>query len=167
MGMLIVLAALLGAPPGTTLDESMPVVSKDENHFSQRFARGKETLRVDVWRRPFRRERHHLKLSGDQVETVDGRSPLGTDGGPPEALRTEIARVRVGWGGTTVEVPKELFQDCFNGSLSTGVMVKPSDDFASVMIRLSGGDGAGAYEAYLIASRDGFSTRFLAEEGGL
>src|SRR5947207_43560 len=136
-------AVLLGVLPAVTLKESAPVVSKDENHFSQRFSRGKQTLRVDVSRRRFRRERHQLKLVGDQLATVDGRTPLGTDGGPPETLKTEIAKVSVVWGDTTVEVPKELFQDCFNGSFSGGVIVKPSDDFGSVMIVLSGGDGAG------------------------
>jgi hypothetical protein len=167
MEMVIAFAVLLGVLPASVVEESNPVISKDENQFRQEFSRGKDTLRIDVWRRPFRRERHRLKLTGGQVDTIDGRIPLGTDGGPPEALRTEIARVRVVWGGTTVEVPKELFRDCFNGSLSGGVMVKPSDDFGSVMIRLAGGDGGGAYEAYLIVSRGGFSTRFLATEGGL
>lgn len=93
MGVVIAFAVLLGVLPPVSVKESAPVVSKDENHFSQRFSRGKETLRVDVWRRPFRRERHQLKLDAGQLGTVDGRLPLGTDGGPPESLRTEIAKV--------------------------------------------------------------------------
>ena len=167
MGMVITLAVLIGMLPGIDVKESNPAISKDESHFSQKLSLRKETTRIDVWRRPFQRNRHHIKLSGDQVETVDGQIPLGTDGGPVEALKTEIARVRVVWGDTTVEVRKELFQDCFNGSLSGGVMVKPSEDFRSVMIRLGGGDGAGAYDVYLVVSRDGFSARFVAGEGGL
>jgi hypothetical protein len=166
MGMVVTLVALLGVLPWVDIKESNPVISKDESHFSQRFSLGKETLRIDIWRRPFQRDRHRIKLDGDQVEAVDGQIPLGRDGGPVEGLKTEIARVRVVWGGATVEVKKELFQDCFNGNLS-GVTVRPSEDLRSVMIRLGGGDGAGAYDVYLIVSRDGFSTRFVAGEGGL
>lgn len=167
MGTVITFAALLGLLPGIDIKEAAPVISKDESHFSQKFSLGKDTIRIDISRRRLQRDRHRIRLRGDQVETVDGQTPLGTDGGPVEALKTGISRVRVVWGDATVEVRKELFQDCFNGSLSEGVIVKPSEDLQSVMIRLAGGDGAGAYEVYVIVSHDGFSTRFVADEGGL
>jgi len=165
VGSLIACLALLSVATMPTM-ASDPVISKDGNHFSQRFSRGKETLRVEVRRKAFRASAHHLKLLVGGVEKVDGHSPLGTDAGPPEALKTEVSEVRVTWDGVNVDVKRDLFQDCFNANLQ-GMKVVPSQDFGSVLVVLTGGDGAGAYEAYVVVSRDGFSTRFLADEGGL
>jgi len=164
MRVLITLVTLLGLLPTTS---SVPRVSKDGNHFGRKFSRGKEAIRVDIWRRTFRRGNHRIKLDHGQVMQVDGHPTMGDDGGPLEALKTEISRVRVAWNGTTVELQEDLYKDCLNANLAEGVTVKPSEDFRSVLIVLSGGDGAGAYEAYLVVSRDGFATRFLAGEGGL
>ncbi len=164
MNAVIAFVALLVAGPGNT-KASEPVLSKDENHLSQGFVRGKETIRVDVWRRPFRKANHRIKVVRG-VEEVDGHVPLGADG-VLEALTTEISRVRVDWGGTTMDLSRELFQDCFNAPLKEGgIRVTPSDDFRAVLIIISGGDGAGAYEAHVVVSRDGFTTRFVAGEGG-
>ena len=163
MNSAIALVVLFGVGPAYT-KASEPTLSKDESHFSQRFARGKETIRVDVWSRPFRREKHRIKMI-DGTEEIDGHVPMGADGNL-EALTTEISRVRVDWSGTTTELSKELFQDCFNASLKEGgARIVTSDDFRSVLIIISGGDGAGAYEARLIVSREGFTARFVTEEG--
>jgi len=147
MSALIVIVALAGVVP-TYTKTSDPVLSKDESHFSQRFSRGKETIRVDIWRKSFRAANHRIKEDRGLV-TVDGRVPLGTDGFVPEAITTEISRVRIGWGATTMDLSRELFQDCFNASME-GIRVAPSEDFRSVLVMISGGDGAGAYQAHVI-----------------
>jgi hypothetical protein len=165
MGALIASIALLGVAMTTTAT-SEPVISKDGNHFSQKVSRGKETIRVDVGRRPFHASEHQLKMVGGGVEKVDGHSPLGTDASPPQDFKTEVSELRVSWDGVTVALRRELFQNCFNANLAS-IKVAPSEDFGSVMIVLSGGDGAGAYDAYVVVSRNGFATRFLADEGGL
>ena len=163
MRTLVALFALIGAVP-TYIRSSDPVISADGSRFSRKFSRGKEAIRIDVRRRPFRVGDHRIKEVHGDV-TVDGRIPLGTDG-VLEGLKTEIAQIRIGWGATIVELNKELFQDCFNANMES-VRAAPSEDFRSVLVTISGGDGAGAYEVYVIVSRDGFATRFVAGEGGL
>jgi hypothetical protein len=163
MRTLVALFALLGAVP-TYTKSSDPVVSADGSHFSRKFSRGKEAIRVDVRRRPFRAGDHRIKEVHGDV-TVDGKVPLGTDG-VLEGLKTEISQIRIRWGATIAELNKELFQDCFNANMES-VNAAASEDFHSVLITISGGDGAGAYEVYVIVSRDGFTTRFVAGEGGL
>ena len=101
----LALLALAGAPAAA----AAPAISKDGNHFSQKVSRGKETIRVDVRLKPFQASGHQLKLIDGAVEKVDGHSPLGTDAGAPEALKTEVSALRVTWDGVTADVRKDLF----------------------------------------------------------
>lgn len=155
-------ATVFGADPIRT-DEA--VVSEDRNRFSQRFSLGKDVVVVEVRAQPFKKAKHRLTLDETGgVRKVDGRRVLGTDAGPPEHLKSELTTVAVVWNGTRRSIDKRLFADCFNTS-AIPARVLVSDDFQSVMITLSGGDGAGYYEVTWTASSDGLVRRFLAQAG--
>jgi hypothetical protein len=68
----------------------------------------------------------------------------------------------VSWTGTRHRVDRRFFADCFNSS-AVPSRVLASDDLKAVMITLSGGDGAGAYEVTPIVSDDG-SVRRCADD---
>lgn len=156
-------ASVLAAEP-TFGDEA--VVSDDGNHFSQRFSRGKDVIVVDVRGQRFDQTKHKLTTDDSGgVRKVDGRRVLGTDAGPPESLKLELASVQVSWNGTTHRLPKRFYADCFNAPATPRILV--SDGFRSVMISISGGDGAGAYSVTWTVSQTGVVTRFLAEIGNL
>jgi hypothetical protein len=155
-------ATVFAADPIRT-DEA--VVSEDRNRFSQRFALGKGVVVVEIRTQPFKRTTHRLTLDeSGGVRKVDGRRALGTDAGPPEYLKSEITSIAVVWNGTRRPIDRRFFADCFNTS-AIPARVLVSDDFQSVMITLSGGDGAGHYEVTWTASSDGLVRRFLAQAG--
>lgn len=141
------------------------VASDDGKQFSQRFSLGKKFVVVEIRGRAFDRNKHKLTLDdAGGVRRVDGHRALGTDAGPPDYLKSEIASMDVSWNGTRHKVDKRFFADCFNTSaLPSRVLV--SDDFQAVMITLSGGDGAGAYNVTWIVSDEGVVRRFVAETG--
>ena len=152
--------AAFSADP-TTADEA--VVSEDRNHFVQKFSRGTNVIVVDVRTQPFQRAKHKFKLDeSGNMQAVDGRRPLGTDGGSPEALTSEIVSVQVSWNGTHRRVAKRFVADCFN-TTAIPARVLVSDDFGAVLITLHGGDGAGAYGVTWTVSQAGSVTRYVAE----
>lgn len=156
-------ALVLAAEP--TLGDTA-VISDDGNHFSQKFSRGKDVIVVDVRGQKFEQSRHKLTTDDSGgVRKVDGRRVLGTDAGPPEALKSEIVSVHVSWNGTTHRMPRRFYADCFNAPATPRILV--ADDFRTVMIEISGGDGAGAYSVTWTVSQAGVVARFVAETGNL
>lgn len=154
-------AALAAAP----IRSDQAVVSDDRNRFSQKFSLGKDVTVVDVRARAFQPAKHRIKIDEGGVQQVDGHRVLGLDGGPPELLKSEIASITVSWNGARHRVDRQFFADCFNSS-AVPSRVLASDDLKAVMITLSGGDGAGAYEVTLIVSDDGSVRRFVNDELG-
>jgi hypothetical protein len=144
------------------------VVSDDGNHFSQRFSLGKNVIVVDIRTQAFQKANHRLTVDklGSGVRAVDGRRVLGTDGGSPELLKSEIVGVQVSWNGTARRMARRFYSDCFNTSV-TPYRIVVSDDFRAIMITMHGGEGAGAYEVTWTVSQEGAVARFLAETGNL
>jgi hypothetical protein len=144
-----------------------PVMSKDENHYSRRFSRGKDVILVEVRAQSFQRTKHRLKIDDSGgVREVDGRRALGTDAGPPDSLKSEIVSVKVSWNGTQRGIAKRFYADCFNTSaIPDRVLV--SDDFQTVMVTMYGGDGGGAYGVTWTVSQEGVVHRFIADGADL
>ena len=98
---------------------------------------------------------------------IDGRRPIGTDCGVPGF---EIASMRLFIDGKKVVIPKRLYSDCYNppffkdykerGTMKNYLAIKFSDDLKSVFVFLTGGDGAGVYDAIWIFRKDGRHSRF-------
>lgn len=169
IGRIVFLAVLLPgawALAGDPIRKDEAVVSEDLNRFSQRLSLGKKVVVVDVRARAFQKTKHKLKVNEQGVEKVDGRRVLGTDGGPAEEIKSEIASVEVSWNGTRFKMERPLFADCFN-TTAVPARVLASDDFQAVMITMTGGDGAGAYRVTWIVSEEGAVRRFVAETGEL
>jgi hypothetical protein len=122
----------------------------------------------------------HITLAADKFEPrdhsftrgahgellVDGIHAIGTDSFDPQRY---LSRFEVDWNGHGIRIPRQLFQFVFNPSLEKktssfddkgSVLVLPSDTEDSVLIMLSGGDGAGAFNGWWIVQKNGRIARF-------
>ncbi len=75
---------------------------------------------------------------------VDGRPAIGTDGNIP---RVEIVSMRFYLDGKEIKIPARLYADCFDPNFGKEhVTLKFGPAFRSVIVLMSGSDGAGGYE---------------------
>jgi hypothetical protein len=110
--------------------------------------------------RAFSRSRHRIASSREGlVKRIDGRVPLGTDGGIPQI---EIESVRLYIDGNEVPVAKGLYSDCFEPSfeLNTSFAIKFGDNFESVFVFMDGSDAAGSYQVLWVLREDRKHSRF-------
>ena len=74
---------------------------------------------------------------------VDGRPAIGTDGNIPGV---EIVSMRFYLDGKEIKIPARLYADCFDPNFGKEhVTLKFGPAFRSVIVSMSGSDGAGGY----------------------
>jgi hypothetical protein len=95
------------------------------------------------------------------VSKIDGRPPLGTDGGIPQI---EIESVRFFIDGKEVPVPKDLYSDCYepNFESNASFAMKFADNLKGVFVFMGGSDAAGSYQVLWVLRRDARHSRFSA-----
>ena len=93
------------------------------------------------------------------MSQIDGRPPLGTDGGIPQ---TEIESVRLYIDGKEVPVPKDLYSDCYEPSFESNASfaAKFADNLEGVFVFMNGSDAAGSYQVLWVFRRDARHSRF-------
>jgi hypothetical protein len=94
---------------------------------------------------------------------IDGRYPLGTDCTFPEY---EIQSMRLNYDGVIIEIPKELYSDCYNPPfpplddyISNYFKMIIGNELNSVFVFMSGGDAAGHYQVIWVLRPDGKHSR--------
>src|SRR5262249_31398945 len=92
----------------------------------------------------FRSSEHRIAVDSQYQTRVDGRRAWGTDGNNPNI---EIDSMILVLDGKELTVPKKLFKDCYEPNLDhRSLKMRFGSEFKSVIVSMSGSDGAGGYE---------------------
>jgi len=91
---------------------------------------------------------------------VDGRPAIGTDGNIPGV---EIDSMRFYLDGKEIRIPSRLYADCFEPNFGNDyVTLKFGRDLQSVIISMSGSDGAGGYQVVWRLRKNGQHRRSIS-----
>ena len=124
---------------------------------------GSHTARLVVRTRPFARAKHQSTRVVRGQTMVDGRPAIGTDGNIPG---TEIESMKLHLDGKEIALPRRLYVDCFDPKFGAEyVTVKFGRGFQSVIVSMSGSDGAGGYLATWTLRKDGQHRRTIVPGG--
>lgn len=126
-------------------------VAQDEGSHLLEFTAEREGLAyfVAIKEIDFDKSRHRVE-DRDGNAYIDGGLAIGTDGALP---LTEIEKFEVAVAGKRIDVPPELFRDCYNlwigqksGSINQDyrLVVRVLED-GTLLLSLMGADGAGTY----------------------
>ena len=111
--------------------------------------------------RAFEPSKHEVKARNYQT-IVDGRFAHGTDGNVPNI---EIRSIKLSLDGTEVAIPRKLYSDCFEPSLDGRYLaIRFGRNFQSVIISMSGSDGAGTYKVVWRFQRNGYHSRSFSQD---
>lgn len=120
---------------------------------------GSHTARVVFRTRIFARAGHRSVRVVRGQTMVDGRPAIGTDGNIPGV---EIDSMRFYLNGKEVRIPSRLYADCFEPNFGNDyVTLKFAADFQSVIITMSGSDGAGGYQVIWRLRKNGQHRRSI------
>jgi len=121
---------------------------------------GSHTARVVFRTKVFARARHRSTKVVRGQTMVDGRPAIGTDGNIPGV---EIDSMRFYLDGKEIRIPSRLYADCFEPHFGDDyVTLKFGRDFQSVIITMSGSDGAGGYQVIWRLRKNGQHRRSIS-----
>ena len=120
---------------------------------------GSHKARVVFRTRMFERARHRSTRVEQGQTMVDGRAAIGTDGSIPAV---EIVSMRFYLDGKEIKIPGRLYADCFDPNFGKDhVILKFGPAFQSVIVSMSGSDGAGGYEVIWTLFKNGQHRRSI------
>jgi hypothetical protein len=120
---------------------------------------GPHKARVVFHTRLFARKAHRSVGVVRGQTMVDGQPAIGTDGNMPGV---EIDSMRFYLDGKEIKVPRRLYADCFDPKFGNNyVTLKFGSDPRTVIISMSGSDGAGGYQAIWTLRKDGRHRRSI------
>ena len=124
---------------------------------------GPHVARVVFRTRRFARARHRSTRVVRGQTMVDGHPAIGTDGNIPGV---EIDSMRFYLDGKEIKIPKRLYADCFDPNFGDDyVTLEFEGELRSVVITISGSDGAGSYQAIWRLKKDGQHHRSIVPGG--
>lgn len=124
---------------------------------------GSHVARVVFGTRRFTRAGHRSTRVVLGQTMVDGRPAIGTDGNIPGV---EIDSMRFYLDGNEIKIPRRLYADCFDPNFGDDyVTLEFGREFRSVVITMSGSDGAGGYQAVWRLRKDGQHRRSIIPGG--
>jgi hypothetical protein len=135
---------------GAVIEEMRAVGTEVSFKLEFTAVRGDVRYAVTIAEKDFVESEHKVEVR-DGETFIDGRLALGTDGSMPTSQLTELTVLA---GGKSIEVPRSLFEDCYNiwlgqgkgsdaGNLM-GMAVRILDD-GTLLISTPGSDAAGSY----------------------
>jgi hypothetical protein len=108
----------------------------------------------------FEARKHRIVKDSSYRTRVNGRVALGTDGNVPNV---EIIRMKFLLDGREIVIPKSLYSDCFEPNLERDhVKIRFRDNFQSVVVSMSGSDGAGGYQVHWRLRANGRHSRSIS-----
>jgi hypothetical protein len=120
---------------------------------------GSHVARVVFRARSFTRAGHRSTRVVQGQTMVDGRPAIGTDGNLPGV---EIHSMRLYLDGKEIKIPRRLYADCFDPHFGNDyVTLEFGPEFRSVIVTMSGSDGAGGYQAIWQLRKDGQHRRSI------
>ena len=124
---------------------------------------GSHVARVVFRTKRFTRAGHRSTRIVRGQTMIDGRPAIGTDGNIPGV---EIGSMRLYLDGKEIKIPRRLYADCFEPNFGNDyVTLEFGRAFRSVVITMSGSDGAGSYQAIWRLSKDGQHRRSIITGG--
>jgi hypothetical protein len=110
--------------------------------------------------RTFKPRNHRILKDASYQTRIDGRLARGTDGNVPNI---EISRMSFWLNGREIAIPKSLYSDCFEPNLERSyVKIRFRDNFQSVVVSISGSDGAGGYQVRWQLRSNGHHSRSIS-----
>jgi hypothetical protein len=107
--------------------------------------------------RAFEPSKHKVTKARNYQTIVDGRMARGTDGNVPNI---EIESIKLLLDGADITIPRKQYSDCFEPSLDGSYLaIRFGRDFRSVIVTVSGSDGAGSYEVVWRFRKNGYHSR--------
>jgi hypothetical protein len=111
--------------------------------------------------RAFEPSKHRVTKARNYQTIVDGRLARGTDGNVPNI---EIESIKLLFDGTEVTIPRKQYSDCFEPSLEgSSLAIRFGRDFRSMIVTMSGSDGAGSYEVVWRFWKNGYHSRSFSQ----
>ena len=151
--MLLVLLISAGVPARSERVETFQFEKKAGSHVARVVFRTKRFTRAG--------HRSTRVVRGQTM--IDGRPAIGTDGNIPGV---EIGSMRLYLDGKEIKIPRRLYADCFDPKFGNDyVTLEFGREFRSVVITMSGSDGAGGYQAIWRLSKDGKHRRSISTGG--
>ncbi len=137
--------------------------SKKTETFQFEKKAGSHVARVVFRTRRFARAGHRSTRVVRGQTMVDGRPAIGTDGNIPGV---EIVSMRFYLDGKEIKIPKRLYADCFEPHFGDDyVTLEFGGEFRSVVVTMSGSDGAGGYQAIWRLKKNGRHHRSIVPGG--
>ena len=134
--------------------------SKGTRTFQFEKKEGSHAARVVFRTRIFARAGHRSVRVVRGQTMVDGRPAIGTDGNIPGV---EIDSMRFYLDGKEIKISRRLYADCFDPHFGDdSVTLKFGLDFQSVIIAMSGSDGAGGYQVTWRLRKNGQHRRSIS-----
>lgn len=150
LAMLLVLIISAGAFAQPTETKTYKFETKEGSH----------TARVVFRTKVFARAGHRSTKVVRGQTMVDGRPAIGTDGNIPGV---EIDSLRFYLDEKEIRIPSRLYADCFEPNFGNDyVTLNFGRDFQSVIIRVSGSDGAGGYQVIWRLRKNGQHRRSIS-----
>ena len=141
----------------------VPAQSKRVETFQFEKKAGSHVARVVFRTRRFTRAGHRSTRVVRGQTMVNGRPAIGTDGNIPGV---EIESMRFYLDGKEIKVPRRLYADCFDPKFGDDyVTLEFGRDFRGVVVKMSGSDGAGGYQAIWRLRKDGRHRRSIVPGG--
>jgi len=151
MHLLLAISLLVNAAGGA-LNQPKTV---GEFKFSKKHADHSAVLKIRT--KQFRSSEHRISRDAQYQTSVDGRRAWGTDGNVPNI---EIVSMTVVIDGRELSIPKNLFRDCYEPNLDERFLqMRFGPQFKSVIVSMSGSDGAGGYEVVWQLKSNGHHSR--------
>ncbi len=121
---------------------------------------GSHTARVVFRTKVFARAGHRSTKVVRGQTMVDGRPAIGTDGNIPGV---EIDSMKFYLDGKEIRIPSRLYADCFEPNFGNDyVTLEFGRDLQSVIISMSGSDGAGGYQVIWGLRKNGQHRRSIS-----
>lgn len=118
-------------------------------------------IEVKVLEKKFQKEKHtfeYVEKYPNQLQKIDGKHFWGTDGNLPT---TEYQGISIKINNSTLQLPKESFEDLFEPNLAnTKVNYNNNDDI--IYISAMNSDGAGGYLVVWKVENGKYKERFIA-----
>jgi hypothetical protein len=135
--------------------------------FQSELTVGREKVRITLKRGRFDPAGHRFQRGESGRVLVDGVRAVGTDSFSPQQHLSEF---RVEWNGRKIPISPKMFEFVFQPSLEEkrgsfdsdgSVFVLGSEAGNSVLLLISGGDGAGSFNSWWIITKGGHVDRFV------
>jgi hypothetical protein len=153
LNFLLAISLLVSAAGGALNQRKTVGVFKDSKNHAGHSA----VLKIQT--KLFLSSEHRVSRDAQYQTIVDGRLAWGTDGNVPNI---EIVSMTLIIDGRELFIPKKLFKDCYEPNLDNRFLkMRFGPQFKTVIVAMSGSDGAGGYEVVWLLARNGRHSRSI------